>query len=71
MCDFERIFPEKGLHPLHPFCVGACNDDKHLVWVNFLYVSGSWEEVYVFFLLKTARAVLSPTYVIIQNNFGY
>ena len=25
-----------------PICVPACNDNKQLVWVIFLYVSGSW-----------------------------
>ena len=39
MCDFEINFPENRSHPLYLLCVWACNNDKQLVWVNFLYVS--------------------------------
>ena len=34
--DVEVIFPENGLHPLHPLCIQACNDDKQLVRVSFI-----------------------------------
>ena len=43
MYDFKMIFPENSSQPLYPLCVWACDDDKQLVWVNFLYVSDSSE----------------------------
>ena len=49
MYDFEIIFTENRSHPLYPLCVWACNNDKQLVWTNFLYVSDSWGETYVVF----------------------
>ena len=68
-CRPQIIFPEKGSHTLHPFRIWACNDNKQLVWVNFLDVSGSWGRPICFFFVKNSSSFrLKPLFALVEKS---